>query len=310
MKYSVSLILLAYTVSSLGRSFSSESELLSSISLQISQNDPKEILSDLKTSVDHEIQILNSDSNSYTCEESPYTSQISSLKSSHGMALSKHQKLSISLQKLTKEIQDNEKELIVHQSNKEEYTKILKAEGDYYNTELERLEKDVNGLEEIMQEIAGNDLKNMNLFIELEGVEEIPDSLQLLTKIKKSVQQSAQISKDHSEKSKNISENLLKSFDDWISGLQDSINNDNKLVKQFQNSIEGLEKEISEYEGHIKNTQKLLEEKAQTCQANKQKVDSELNRKNKQLQLIKQIIQKYESDKDETVKALKEGRLP
>ena len=168
----------------------------------------------------------------------------------------------------------------------------------------------MNGLEEIMQEIAGNDLKNMNLFIELEGVEEIPDSLQLLTKIKKSVQQSAQISKDHSEKSKNISENLLKSFDDWISGLQDSINNDNKLVKQFQNSIEGLEKEISEYEGHIKNTQKLLEEKAQTCQANKQKVDSELNRKKKQLELIKQIIQKYESDKDETVKALKEGRLP
>lgn len=285
----------------------SSSEFLSSIALQLASNDPSETFSKLESSLQEGIASLSSDLSSNSCSTESSESQLSNLRSSLGMAKFKQSKLQTNLEKIITQLNSYKSQYQELQSQKDTFSQIQTDENTYLASESQILKSTVSNCESTIKEVTGDNFRVSNIFLQEGEVEEMSDSLQFLNKLKRSLIKSWEFVEDFNESTNEKASKIVGKYEERLKKVQGKIEKNEKILKDLEGEGKEIEKGIEDLIRKVKDSEENLNKKRKYCQGSKDKIEKEMERKEKQLEIVKMVVEEYEEDSEGTLKKLRGG---
>ncbi|OMJ66569.1 hypothetical protein SteCoe_36539 [Stentor coeruleus] len=285
----------------------SSSEFLSSIALQLVSNDPSATFSKLESSLQEGIASLSSDLSSNSCSTESSESQISSLYSSLGMAKFKQSKLQSNLEKFLTQLNSYKFFYQDLQSFKDIFSEIQTEENKYLVSESQILKSSISNCENTIKEVTGDNFRVSNIFLQEGEIEELSDSLQFLNKLKRSLTKSWEFVEDFNEGINEKAMKIVEKYEQRMKKVQGKIEKSEKVLKDLEEEDKEIGKGIEDLIKKIKESEENLNKKREYCQGNKEKIEKEIERKGKQLDIVKKVVEEYGEDSEGTLKKLRNG---
>jgi chromosome segregation ATPase len=223
------------------------------------------------------------------------------------MAKFKQSKLQTNLEKLNTQLNSYKSHYQELQSYKDNFSQIQTDENTYLSSESQILKSSISKCESTIKEVTGDNFRVSNIFLQEGEVEEMSDSLQFLNKLKRSLTKTWEFVEDFNEGINEKASKIVGKYEERLKKVQGKIEKSERVLKDLEGEGKEIEKGIEDLIRKVKDSEENLNKKKAYCQGNRDKIEKEIERKGKQLETVKKVVEEYEEDSEGTLKKLRGG---